>query len=110
MSRVKRGPIQQRYGTGNGFRGLTARLLLPGSSMGFVELGIAVDNAAWHRGRGVEAALAKVPHVELYRLPSYSPHLNVAERLWKLLRRRATHDRLFLAVEKLHATPLGVPV
>ena len=33
--------------------------------------------------------------LELYRLPSYSPQLNVAERLWKPLRLRATHNRLF---------------
>jgi transposase len=39
--------------------------------------------------------LADHPHLEFYRLPSYSPQLNVIERFWKLLRRRATHNRLF---------------
>ena len=29
------------------------------------------------------------------RLPSYSPQLNPIERFWKMLRRRATHNRLF---------------
>jgi transposase len=28
-------------------------------------------------------------------LPSYSPKLNPIERFWRLLRRRATHNRLF---------------
>ena len=28
-------------------------------------------------------------------MPSYSPQLNVIERFWKKLRRRATHNRLF---------------
>jgi transposase len=56
---------------------------------------IVIDNAPWHAGEPVEKALADNPHVELYRLPSYSPQLNVIERLWKLLRRRATHNRLF---------------
>ena len=28
-------------------------------------------------------------------MPSYSPQLNVIERFWKLLRRRATHNRYF---------------
>ena len=41
------------------------------------------------------AVLEAHPHLELYRLPSYSPQLNVIERLWRVLRRRATHNRLF---------------
>src|SRR5262249_45588712 len=56
---------------------------------------LIIDNAPWHRGGPVDAALADCPHLELYRLPSYSPQLNVIERLWRLLRRRATHNRLF---------------
>src|SRR5262249_23043377 len=53
------------------------------------------DNAPWHRGRPIDEALADHPHLEFYRLPSYSPHLNVIERFWRVLRRRATHNRLF---------------
>lgn len=56
---------------------------------------LAIDNAPWHRGGPVNEVLAEQSHLELYRLPSYSPQLNVIERFWKLLRRRATHNRLF---------------
>jgi transposase len=56
---------------------------------------LIIDNAPWHRGRPIDEALAEQPHLEFYRLPSYSPQLNVIERFWKLLRRRATHNRLF---------------
>jgi transposase len=56
---------------------------------------LIIDNAPWHRGRPIDEALADHPHLEFYRLPSYSPSLNVIERFWKLLRRRATHNRLF---------------
>ena len=56
---------------------------------------LIIDNAPWHRGEVVTAVLAEYPHLELKRLPSYSPQLNVIERFWKLLRRRATHNRLF---------------
>jgi transposase len=56
---------------------------------------LVIDNAPWHRGRPIDEALADHPHLEFYRLPSYSPQLNVIERFWKLLRRRATHNRLF---------------
>jgi transposase len=56
---------------------------------------LLIDNAPWHAGEPVTKALAENPHLELKRLPSYSPQLNVIERFWKLLRRRATHNRLF---------------
>jgi transposase len=56
---------------------------------------LVIDNAPWHRGQPIDAALREHPHLEFYRLPSYSPQLNPIERLWKKLRRRATHNRLF---------------
>ena len=62
---------------------------------------LIIDNAPWHAGGPVSAAVADNPHLEFYRLPSYSPHLNVIERFWKLLRRRATHNRLFDALADL---------
>ncbi len=59
------------------------------------EVVLLIDNAPWHAGRPVQEALADNPHLRLKRLPSYSPQLNPIERLWKVLRRRATHNRLF---------------
>jgi transposase len=56
---------------------------------------LVIDNAPWHRGKPIDAALAENPHLEFKRLPSYSPQLNPVERFWKKLRRRATHNRLF---------------
>jgi transposase len=62
---------------------------------------LIIDNAPWHRGGPIDAALADHPHLEFYRLPSYSPQLNVIERFWKLLRRRAAHNRLFDSLSDL---------
>jgi transposase len=56
---------------------------------------LIIDNAPWHRGKPIDEALADHPHLEFYRLPSYSPQLNPIERFWKKLRRRATHNRRF---------------
>ncbi len=55
---------------------------------------LVIDNAPWHRGKPIDEVLSEHPHLEFYRLPSYSPQLNVIERFWRLLRRRATHNRL----------------
>ena len=54
---------------------------------------VVIDNAPWHRGAAISRVLAEHPHLALYRLPSYSPHLNVIERLWRVVRRRATHTQ-----------------
>jgi hypothetical protein len=62
---------------------------------------LVIDNAPWHRGPAVAAAPAANPHLELYRLPAYSPQLNAIERLWRVLRRRSTHNRLFDALADL---------
>jgi hypothetical protein len=70
----------------------------------FSEVVITIDNAPWHRGAGVEEVLAASPHLCLYRLPSYSPQLNVIERFWRVVRRRATHNRLFTSMASLRAT------
>jgi transposase len=56
---------------------------------------LVIDNAPWHAGCPVDTALRDNPHLELKRLPAYSPQLNPIERLWRVLRRRATHTRLF---------------
>jgi hypothetical protein len=62
---------------------------------------LVIDNAPWHKGTMVTTWLKHLPHLELYRLPSYSPQLQMIERFWKILRRRATHNRLFTAVAAL---------
>jgi hypothetical protein len=67
----------------------------------FKRVVLTIDNAPWHRGPLIKEALAEVPQLELYRLPSYSPSLNVIERFWKKLRRRATHNRLFDTIADL---------
>lgn len=62
---------------------------------------IVVDKASWHKGALIKQVLADHPHLERYLLPSYSPKLQVIERFWKLLRRRATHNRLFATMAQL---------
>ena len=65
------------------------------------EVFIVIDNASWHQGKLVNQVLKSNPHLKLHRLPSYSPQLNPIERFWKILRRRATHNRLFPSLKEL---------
>jgi transposase len=62
---------------------------------------VVIDKAPWHRGAVINEVLAAYRHLELYPLPSYSPQLQVIERFWKVLRRRATHNRLFPTMAEL---------
>lgn len=59
------------------------------------EVALLIDDAPWHRGGPIDEAPAQDPHLRSQRLPAYSPQLNPIERFWKVLRRRATHNRLF---------------
>jgi transposase len=56
---------------------------------------IVIDKAPGHQGAAITAVLADYPQLEWYPLPSYSPQLQMIERFWQVLRRRATHNRLF---------------
>jgi transposase len=62
----------------------------------YPRVALVIDKASWHKGAMITEVLAAYPHLDLYPLPSYSPQLQVIERFWKVLRRRATHNRLFL--------------
>jgi transposase len=55
----------------------------------------------YSQGAKIAEVLATQPHLQLYRLPSYSPQLNPIERFWRVLRRRPTHNRLFLTLIEL---------
>jgi hypothetical protein len=68
------------------------------------EVVILIDNAPWHQGPIVEEAMAAHPHMTFYRLPSYSPQFNPIERFWRILRRWATHNRLFTTRSELRQT------
>ena len=70
----------------------------------YPEVVITMDNAPWHRGTLMQQVLAAYPHLRVQRLPSYSPQLNVIERFWRVLRRRATHNRLFASRAALRTT------
>jgi len=62
---------------------------------------LTLDNAPWPQAQGLAPVLGAQPQLQLYRLPSYRPQLNLIERLWRVVRRRATHNRLFTTMAEL---------
>jgi transposase len=58
------------------------------------------DNAKYHHGRLHKEWRAQVSGTfDLEFLPPYSPDMNPIERVWKLTRRQATHNRYFPTLE-----------
>ena len=71
---------------------------------------LLLDNASLHKSKKVEAKMAEWQDGNLYimYLPPYSPHLNIAETLWRILKGKwikpehyESTDTLFSAVKEI---------
>jgi transposase len=59
-----------------------------------VPVTLVMDNARYQRCRFVLDLAAKL-HIEILFLPSYSPNLNLIERLWKFVRKECLYDHYY---------------
>lgn len=57
---------------------------------------VILDNAKWHKSKRIQAFLFEhLDRLEALYLPPYSPQCNPVERVWRLTRKRVTHNRYF---------------
>jgi len=62
---------------------------------------IVLDNARYQHCKFVEEA-AKELEIELLFLPSYSPNLNIIERLWKFTKKKILYAKYYDTPKKFH--------
>lgn len=67
-----------------------------------VSITLVLDNARYQRC-AVAQALAQSLGIELLFLPSYSPNLNLIERLWKFVKKKALNGRHYATFEQFQA-------
>jgi transposase len=66
------------------------------------KLCLILDNARWHHSQTLQAFFqTQKERLTLIFLPPYSPNLNPIERVWRLTRRLATHNRYFASLAEL---------
>ncbi len=64
---------------------------------------LVADNVGYHKSRVVtEWTGSNLDKIELFYLPAYSPDLNPVEGVWRLTKRKSTHNRYFPTKEELH--------
>ena len=59
-----------------------------------VPITVVLDNARYQKCR-VVTVLAEALKIELLYLPSYSPHLNLIERLWRFVRKQCLYSKYY---------------
>jgi transposase len=67
------------------------------------KLHLILDGAPCHTG-AKKWAESHSAQIALHFLPPYSPELNPQEQVWRVTKRRATHDRYFATPRELHDT------
>ncbi len=67
-----------------------------------IKIVVVVDNYGIHKAKPVKHMLAGLKgRLRLYFLPTYSPHLNPIERLWRFFRDRVTNNYYFKTMSRL---------
>jgi len=67
---------------------------------------LILDNASYYHARIVKRWILHHPRFKLLFVPSYSPNLNLIERLWRFFHQKVTWNRYFETFEEFRKTSL----
>jgi transposase len=71
------------------------------------KINVISDNARYYRSKLVREYLEKNTRINLIFLPSYSPNLNIIERLWKFFKKKILYDEYYEKFETFKEKSLG---
>jgi transposase len=65
---------------------------------------VIIDNAPWHTAQSVEDKISEWEDkgMFIFRLPTYSPHLNLIETLWRKMKLEWLKPDAYESKEELH--------
>ena len=67
---------------------------------------LILDNASYYHARIVKRWILHHPRFKLLFVPSYSPNLNLIERLWRFFHQKVTWNHYFETFEEFKSTTL----
>lgn len=70
-----------------------------------IKIHMVVDNVRYHHAKLVREWVEREENkdkIELHYLPAYSPQFNAQEAVWRITRRKMTHNRFFNNSKQLH--------
>jgi transposase len=77
------------------------RLFLATKQLQGRKIVMILDNARWHKPVTRKLMEEYPESLEFLYLPPYSPDLNPIERVWRITRRKCTHNKYFQMLETL---------
>ena len=87
------------------YNALTFLEFLSSAHRAFPDSIFVLDNALYHHA-GLINDYVSLTGIRLFFLPPYSPDLNPIERVWKFIRKKATHNVYFASLEELKSALL----
>lgn len=67
---------------------------------------LVLDNASYYHAKLVQQWIRYHPRFKLLFLPSYSPNLNIIERLWRFFHQQITYNQYFETFDEFKSTTL----
>lgn len=71
------------------------------------EVFVILDNARYHYSKEVQEVIQKSERLKLVYLPTYSPELNLIERVWKFFKKHVLYNKYYENIKEFRSATIG---